>query len=398
MRRKKEGSFWTSWGMIIFLFLVFQPAAVVLLLYKLFGKDRQEMEEAPPLEPVITRATVDTRINKPTQTVRTAQRTSRPAEAVRQATKTPAPKKSSSRALTIWGVVLALVGLLWLDEYTLTEVITAFAFMAGGAAMFVKGRMIARDMKRYAKYLPVIGDREAVSVEELSRVTGEPVKTVEKDLQEMVSKGYFGGGAYLHRELGYLFRSSEADRVWREKQAQAQAEAPREAEEGYSGILRNIRRANDQIADPVLSAKIDQLEDITARIFKAVEEDPKKAGKIDTFLNYYLPTTQKLLDSYAQFEAAGVNGENVSQAKERIASTMDMILQGFSHQLDQLYKADAMDVDSDIRVMESMLRRDARTVADDFGFGKQQSAAPGTSFENDFGLGGSAVQKKPEDS
>jgi hypothetical protein len=199
----------------------------------------------------------------------------------------------------------------------------------------------------------------------------------------MIDQGYFGGKAYLHMELGYLFRSGQADVDFQKQQAEAQktaesATVPKEAEEGYSGILRNIRRANDAIADPVLSAKIDRLEDITAKIFRAVEEDPKKRGKIDTFLNYYLPTTQKLLDSYAEFESAGVEGENLRQAKQRIESTMDAIVRGFEHQLDELYKADALDVDSDIRVMETMLRRDTATVAQDF----------------DLDSGGSAVQQE----
>ena len=109
------------------------------------------------------------------------------------------------------------------------------------------------------------------------------------------------------------------------------------------------------------------------------EEDPKKRDRIDTFLNYYLPTTQKLLDSYAEFEAAGVEGENLRQAKARIESTMDLIIKGFEHQLDELYKADAMDVDSDIRVMETMLERDTASV------------------EKDFGLGEFAAEQKPEE-
>ena len=150
------------------------------------------------------------------------------------------------------------------------------------------------------------------------------------------------------------------------EQAAAQ-QPPKETEEGYSGILRGIRRANDAIADPVLSAKIDRLEEIAAKIFRAAEEDPGKKDRIGTFLNYYLPTTQKLLDSYAEFEAAGVEGENLRQAKNRIASTMDSIVAGFEHQLDELYKADALDVDSDIRVMETILKRDTASAARDFG-------------------------------
>ena len=226
--------------------------------------------------------------------------------------------------------------------------------------------------------------REAVPVEELSRTLGYSRSRVEKDLQKMIDRGYFGGKAYLNVELGYLFRSGQAGAEWSQRQRETRAAqtppTPKEAEEGYSGILRNIRRANDQIADPILSAKIDRLEEITAKIFRAVEEDPKKRDKIDTFLNYYLPTTQKLLDSYAEFEAAGVEGDNLRQAKQRIETTMDSIVKGFEHQLDELYQADAMDVDSDIRVMEHMLRRDTATTEDDFGLG-----------------GGTAVQSREEE-
>ena len=159
--------------------------------------------------------------------------------------------------------------------------------------MLGAGLSMDRSLKRYAKYLSVMGDREAMPVEELARTLGYPESRVEKDLQKMIDKGYFGGRAYLNVELGYLFRSSQADLNWQEKQRQAAEEnaAPKDAEKGYSGILRNIRRANDRIADPALSAKIDRLEEITARIFRAVEEDPQKRSKIGTFLNYYLPTT-----------------------------------------------------------------------------------------------------------
>ena len=202
----------------------------------------------------------------------------------------------------------------------------------------------------------------------------------------MISKGYFGGKAYLNRELGYFFRSSQADEDWQRRQEEAEEASvpPKEAEEGYSGILRNIRRANDRIADPVLSAKIDRLE----------EADPRKRGSIDTFLNYYLPTTQKLLDSYAEFEATGVEGANLGQAKERIEKTMDSIVAGFEHQLDELYKMDAMNVDSDIRVMETMLRRDTASVEKDFGLGA--NAAPAKPKTRDVDLGGVAAQRQEE--
>ena len=369
---KKTDNDWKSWALIVILFaLGIWPVALILLLVKLFGSDGREKREAPP--PLWT------------ETVHTnpGPQPGRAKQAVGKVTKSPTAKKSTARILKIIGVIVMLAGLaacwepidmmLWLGEVSswwLEDLLSALAVAVGGGAMLISGLSMDRQMKRYARYLAVLGDREAMAVAELARTLGYPERRVEKDLQKMIEKGYFGGKAYLNVELGYLFRSGEADAAWKRKQEEAEkAPTPKEAEEGYSGILRNIRRANDDIADPVLSAKIDRLEEITARIFRAVEEDPKKRSKIDTFLNYYLPTTQKLLDSYAQFEAAGVEGENLRQAKSRIEATMDSIVKGFEHQLDELYKADAMDVDSDIRVMESMLRRDTASVEKDFGLG-----------------------------
>lgn len=380
-QRKKTDNDWVSWALIVFLFAVgVWPVALFLLFIKLFGSDEKQKQEAPPpLQAENRHAAHATQPGKAKQ-------------AVNKVTKSPTAKKSTARVLKIVGAVVAVAGLaacwepidmmIWLGEmpsWWVEDLLSALAVTVGGGAMFFSGISMDRQMKRYAKYLAVLGDREAMPVADLARTLGYSERRVEKDLQKMIEKGYFGGKAYLNVELGYLFRSGEADAAWKKRQEEAEkAPTPKEVEEGYSGILRNIRRANDDIADPILSAKIDRLEEITAKIFRAVEEDPKKRGKIDTFLNYYLPTTQKLLDSYAQFEAAGVEGENLRQAKSRIEATMDSIVKGFEHQLDELYKADAMDVDSDIRVMETMLRRDTASV------------------EQDFGLGGTAVQRMDE--
>ena len=367
MASQKKKTDW-GWPLIIVLFVIGAwPIALVLLFMKLFKNDGQKQRvQAPPLSG---------NIPEKKETAPKARKTA-------GVTRSPAEKRSTARMLRIVGTIVAAVGLIacWepiqmmifigeVDLWYVEDLLAALALAAGGAAMLGSGTVMDRRLKRYAKYLAVLGDYEAMSLEQLSRTLGFSRGQVERDLEKMLDQGYFGPAAYLNMELGYLFRSGKAMEEMRAKQAAQAAQTPKEAEEGYSGILRKIRRANDAIADPVLSAKIDRLEEITARIFRAVEEDPKKAGRIDTFLNYYLPTTQKLLDSYAEFEAAGVEGENLRQAKGRIESTMDAIVRGFEHQLDELYKADALDVDSDIRVMETMLRRDTATVEEDFGLG-----------------------------
>nr|WP_325200582.1 5-bromo-4-chloroindolyl phosphate hydrolysis family protein [uncultured Oscillibacter sp.] len=385
-KKKTSGDGDWGWPLIILSFCFgLWPIGLVLLFGKLFTDDEKKpAQKAPPLQGTAG----------PAGAAAAPKRQTKAAKAVKKVTKSPQAKKSNVWWLKIIGLIALFFGLnatgdglsstLWAIQngvesfWWLEDLLSGLALTAGGGAMLYSGFAMDRQLKRFSKYLLVLGDREAMPIDELARTLGYSERRVEKDLEKMIDKGYFGGKAYLNVELGYLFRGGNAaETAFRRRfeEAQEAAEeprrqaAPKEAEEGYSGILRNIRRANDQIADPILSAKIDRLEEITAKIFKAVEEDPRKKDRIGTFLNYYLPTTQKLLDSYAQFESAGVEGDNLRQAKERIENTMDSIVKGFEHQLDELYQADAMDVDSDIRVMEHMLRRDTGSAAEDFGLG-----------------------------
>lgn len=264
-------------------------------------------------------------------------------------------------------------------SYMMEELFPMCGFFAGGVAMLVAGQRMKRRSARVARYLAVMGERGYISVEELCTVTGKSRKKIESDLNYMVEKGLLGTGAYLDSGRGIFFRSADAFADYANATAKKENVTPKEANEGYAGALRAIRSANDRIADPVLSEKIDHLETVAGKIFREVEEHPEKQQQAATFLNYYLPTTLKLLDSYAKFEEAGIEGENLSRAQERIEETMDALIKGFDKQLDDLYRNEAMDIDSDIRVMENMLRRDTASV------------------EDDFGLGGAAVQRAPDE-
>ena len=304
-----------------------------------------------------------------------------------------APKTSdkTARTLMIIGGFIALsagsglisnigeiIGYGWYS-YMMEELFPMCGFFAGGVAMLVAGQRMKRRSARIARYLAVMGERGYISVEELCTVTGKSRKKIESDLNYMVEKGLLGTGAYLDSGRGIFFRSADAFADYANAIAKKENVTPKEANEGYAGALRAIRSANDRIADPVLSEKIDHLETVAGKIFREVEEHPEKQQQAATFLNYYLPTTLKLLDSYAKFEEAGIEGENLSRAQERIEETMDALIKGFDKQLDDLYRNEAMDIDSDIRVMENMLRRDTASV------------------EDDFGLGGAAVQRAPDE-
>ena len=123
-------------------------------------------------------------------------------------------------------------------------------------------------------------------------------------------------------------------------------------------MMAQIREENDLIPDPALSQQMDDLERLCGQIFRTVAEKPKKAPQIRRFMDYYLPTTLKMLKSYRVMDQREVTGQNAQEARSRIVKAMGVVLAACGRQLETLYHDDMLDVTTDIDVLEQMLKRD----------------------------------------
>lgn len=119
-----------------------------------------------------------------------------------------------------------------------------------------------------------------------------------------------------------------------------------------------MHRLNDSIKDEKISAQIDQLEATTKKITDYVVANPQKLPQIRRFMNYYLPTTLKLLNAYDRMGATGVEGANIDGTMGKIEKMMDTVVLAFDKQLDALFGDEALDISSDITVLENMLARE----------------------------------------
>ena len=126
-------------------------------------------------------------------------------------------------------------------------------------------------------------------------------------------------------------------------------------------MLHQIRAENDAIPDQVLSGQMDELERLCVQIFKTVAEKPQKAGQIRKFMNYYLPTTLKMLANYRTMDQRGVSVTDMTEARSTLIRGMGMVLTACQKQLDNLYKDTLLDVSTDMDVLEQMLKRDGLT-------------------------------------
>lgn len=122
--------------------------------------------------------------------------------------------------------------------------------------------------------------------------------------------------------------------------------------------IAEMKRLNANIPDPGITADINALEATTAKIFAEVKRSPNKLPQIRRFMDYYLPTTIKILNSYDRMNEIGVSGENIDGTKEKVEAILRNIVAAFDKQLDSLYGAEAMDISTDITVMETMLARE----------------------------------------
>ena len=380
---KKNNNDLGSWIFIAVMFAVAWPVGLILLLSKLSeGGGRKMRQQA---RDAWQRTAAGSAANK--TSAGTAQAAAAK-KAVRKVTETPNYSDKGAKTMKIIGAVLGILGCVAMLSavsdnlsyayhynewwYFARQLFYPLGMMAGGASLLLGSGAMKRRQRRFATYLRTVGQKQAVPLDYLARAADVSRRRVEKDVNLMLEKGLWGDEAYIDMGSGMLFKSQAAatayfDAAHRAKAEQDQPAQTAPAPAGYAAILAQIRELNDRIADEAISAKLDRMEQVSGRIFKLIEEDEAKRDAAGTFLNYYLPTTLKLLENYASFEEAGVSGENLSQAKAKIEKTMDSIVAGFEHQLDELYRTDAMDIDSDIRVMEAMLRRDTASVADDFG-------------------------------
>lgn len=122
--------------------------------------------------------------------------------------------------------------------------------------------------------------------------------------------------------------------------------------------VAEMKRLDDSIADPGISADIVRLEQVSEKIFELVREDPKKLPQIRKFMDYYLPTTLKLLNAYDRAASTGVKGENIDSMLAKVEGMMRTIVAAFEKQLDSLFGSENLDISTDITVLETMMARE----------------------------------------
>ena len=122
--------------------------------------------------------------------------------------------------------------------------------------------------------------------------------------------------------------------------------------------VSELRLLHDSITDEAVRLKLDEIIAVIDKIFKRLLDSPGDYNQVRRFAEFFLPTTIKLVHTYDRFGKSGAQGENVTGTRERIDTALDTILDSYKKFFDSLFMSQAIDIETDIRVLESMLKNE----------------------------------------
>ena len=276
--------------------------------------------------------------------------------------------------LTLVGSIRTITSLVSFASANMSAFAFSFAFawalvlLSAGLFLTFNGGSILTRVKRFRLYVEALGKKSYIDLDDLSEKTGKSKRALKKDLKKMIKQHYFLEG-HLDEEEENLIITNETFEDYLKLQEQMklqQEEAEKLSEDGFDEegraiisqgefYLKKIKEANDNLPGEVISAKLYELENVINRILEEVRKQPGSAGELRKLMNYYLPTTWKLLDAYQEVESQPVKTQQMVETQHEIEETLDTINDAFKRLLDQLFMKKAWDISTDISALNSML-------------------------------------------
>jgi DNA-binding transcriptional regulator GbsR (MarR family) len=288
-------------------------------------------------------------------------------------------------AFLIFGIIALL---LLRPAAVIIGMVIILLLLGGSIAMIIKGTSNRKRLSRAERYMALCQNHDYINLSELAEQTGKSVSFVRRDVKNMVGAGLFPQG-HLDKQENCLMLSDDTYREYlaieKERTNYEMEEFAKQQRQNWRGLSKiedadaavkeenpdlaaliaqgqectgRIRQMNEQIPGEVISEKLYALEHVLKEIFDRVREHPEQMPKMKKFMDYYLPTTLKLVEAYEEFDSVPNPNEEIIQAKDEIEKTLDTINASFTELLNQLYQPSVLDATTDAKVLQTVLAKD----------------------------------------
>ena len=251
-----------------------------------------------------------------------------------------------------------------------------FLLMMIPAAFFglgISGTVNLMKLTRFDKYISALAGKTYGDIKQLASSVGKSEKFTLKDLKKMIGDGLFRQG-HIDESQTTLITSDESyeqymlvEKNRKEQQAKEEleqsvwTEEQREIFKAGEEYINEIHRCNDEIPGEVISQKIERMEKSVRTILDEAKKKPKLVNDMRRLMNYYLPTTVKLLNAYADLDSQEKTSENIEKSKKEIEDTIDTLNDAFDRLFDDMFEDTSLDISTDAEVMKTLLEQEGLT-------------------------------------
>lgn len=284
--------------------------------------------------------------------------------------------------LIIQSIINSLAGVFSTLNYISSGILLTFFVLS--IALALRGTNLRKRVKRFKQYVNSLEDRSYCSIQELAISVNKKNKFVIKDLRKMIDLDMFKEAHIdeqktcfmLNNEVyeNYLksqvaFKERNKEELKRQERSNEEINDPEKellrcTIEMGKNYIKQIENVNDVIHGQEISTKLYRLKNIVSQILNYVENNPKKLPEVNKFTNHYLPTTLKLVNAYKELNDQSVQGDNIKSAKNEIEKSIDIINIAFEKLLDDLFEEIALDISTDISVLETLFTQEGLTKND----------------------------------
>ncbi len=276
-------------------------------------------------------------------------------------------------------IIFLLIDFLWSPSLFLMQLILiVFCGLTAAKGLSERGRLA-----RMKRYVSLCAGNMYVNIRDLAIQTNKSIDYVLKDVKKMLRLGFFPQGHLDEKGTCLMLDDAtykEYLKVDQERKALAQEEAAKAARKAAAQkesqsqskelqlmiqdgqeYIQKLHDMNELIPGETISRKLYRMENLLKEIFEQLEEDPSQMPKMQKLMNYYLPTTIKLLEAYKDFDDVSVPGQDIISAKAEIEKTVDTINEAFTELLNKLFQSAVFDVTADAQVLQTMLAKEGLT-------------------------------------
>jgi len=284
--------------------------------------------------------------------------------------------------LIIYPMIISLLSGFLTFSYVSLGVL--FSFFGASMVLALRGTYLRKRVKRFKQYVKCLNGKTYCSIEDLASTIRKKNKFVVKDLRKMTDLGMFTEAHIDDKKTCFMLsnevyqnylNSQEAlkerneDELKRKAQSDEKTNDPKNEElirtiRMVENYIEQIEAANDAISGEEISNKLYRLQNIVSQIISYVGKNPKKLPEVNKFTNHYLPITLKLVNSYKELNDQPVQGDNIKSAKNQIEKSIDVINIAFEKLLDDLFEEIALDISTDISVLETLFTQEGLTKND----------------------------------